>query len=97
MKKLSVEEVKHVAHLARIAISEEEIEKYQVRLGALYEMIDQIHEIKGYNDDMMITPFDEEPSLRKDEVGPMLSFEEVLLNAPRKNGKFIEVPVVVNE
>ncbi len=97
MEKLSVEEVKHIAHLARIAVTEEEIEKYRVSLAKLFEMIDQIHLIEGYNDDMMFSPCEEEAILRKDEIGDMLKEDEVLLNAPHKNGKFIEVPVMLNE
>ncbi len=97
MKKLSVEEVKHVAHLARIQVSDEEIESYRTRLGALYEMVDGIHEIEGYSEEMMITPVEEVCSLRKDEVGAMLDGASVLSNAPKTNGKFIEVPVVINE
>lgn len=99
MEKLSVEEVKHVAHLARIQVTDEEIEKYRVSLAKLYNMIDGIHEIKGYNDDIMISPIfeEEEVVLRTDTVGGMVSVDEVLQNAPRRNGKFVEVPVVINE
>ena len=97
MEKLSKEEVRHVAHLARIYLSEEEIEKYRITLAKLYEAIDKIHEVKGYNDEIMISPVDEVARLRKDEVGVMLERKEALSNAPKTNGKFIEVPVMISE
>ena len=45
--KLTREEVLHVAHLARINISEEEIEMYQMNLK---QMIDEIDKIKDLDD-----------------------------------------------
>ena len=97
MEKLSVEEVKHIAHLARIFLTDEEIEKYRVSLAQLFEMIDEIHQIKGYDEEIMICPWQSDSSLREDKVGKMLTEEEVLKNAPCKNGRFIEVPVMLNE
>ena len=35
--------------------------------------------------------------LREDVVGDMLSAKEATINAPKKNGSFIEVPVMINE
>ena len=46
MDKLTKEEVLHVADLARIELSEEEIEKYQVQLKQLMNDIDKIKEVK---------------------------------------------------
>ena len=43
MEKLTREEVKHVAHLARIGVSEEEIEKYQIDLAKMIDEIDKIY------------------------------------------------------
>ncbi len=97
MEKLSQEEVKHIAHLARIRLTDDEVEKYRVSLAKLFESVDEIHEIKGYNDEILIAPWKEDTTLREDHVEEMLSQEEVLQNAPAKNGKFVEVPVMLSE
>ena len=97
MDKLSREEVLHVAHLARISLTEEEIEKFRVQLKVLMDDIDKIKEVKDYDDEMMYTPIEDNTRLREDVVGNMLSASEATINAPKKNGSFIEVPVMINE
>lgn len=97
MDKLSKEEVLHVANLARISLTDEEVEKYRVELKVLIDDIDKIKEVDGYDEEMMYTPVDFNARLREDEVGSMLTAKEVIKNAPKKNGSFIEVPVMINE
>ena len=97
MDRLSREEVLHVAHLARISLTEEEIEKFRVLLKVLMDDIDKIKEDKDFDDEMMYTPIEENTRLRDDVVGEMLSAKEATMNAPKKNGSFIEVPVMINE
>ena len=97
MDRLSKEEVLHVANLARISLTEEEIEKFRVQLKVLMDDIDKIKSVKDYDDEMMYTPIEEVTRLREDVVGEMLSASEATINAPKKNGSFIEVPVMINE
>ena len=96
-EKLTRVEVEHVAHLARIALSEEEIEKYQVDLKKLMNEIDKIKLVEGYDKNMMFSPVCDSAFLRSDEKGEMLTSKEALANVPKKNGNFIEVPVMINE
>ena len=97
MEKLSREEVLHVAELARIKISEEEIKKYQVQLKQIMDSVDKIKDVKGYDDEMLIANWSEQTSLREDESGEMLNPKKVIENAPRHSGNYIEVPVVIGE
>ena len=97
MDKLSREEVLHVAHLARISLTDEEIEKYRGDLKVLMDDIDKIKEVKDFDSEMMYTPINSNTRLRDDVIGDMLSANEVMINAPKKNGSFIEVPVMINE
>ena len=94
---LSREEVLHVADLARISLSEEEISKYQIQLKKLLNDVEKINEVKGYDDDILIACWDNNTELRKDEEGTMLDPKEVVNNAPRHSGNYIEVPVVIGE
>ena len=95
--KLTKEEVLHVADLARISLTEEEISKYQVELKKLLNDVEKINEVKGYDDDILIACWDNNTELRKDEEGTMLDPKEVVNNAPRHSGNYIEVPVVIGE
>lgn len=94
---LTREEVLHVADLARISLTEEEISKYQVELKELLNDVEKINEVKGYDDDILIACWEENTELRKDESGEMLNPKEVVENAPRHSGNYIEVPVVIAE
>ena len=95
--KLTKEEVLHVARLARIKVTEDEIEKYQVELKQILNEVEKINDIKGYDDDMLIAPWSDETKARKDEEKEMLDAKEVLKNVPRNSGNYIEVPVVIGE
>ena len=97
MDKLSRKEVLHVAHLARISLTEEEIEKFRGDLKILMDDIDKIKDVKDFDDEMMYTPINDNTRLREDVVGDMLNAKETTINAPKKNGSFIEVPVMINE
>ena len=96
MEKLTREEVLHVAELARIKLSEEEIGKYQVELKKLLNDVEKINEVKGYDDEILISCWEENTKLRKDEKGEMLNPKEVLENVPRHSGNYIAVPVVIS-
>jgi len=95
--KLSKEEVLHVAELARIKLSDEEVEKYQVELKKLLDDVEKINDVKGYDDDFLIACWSEFTKMRKDEAGTMLNPKEVIAQSPRHSGNYIEVPVVISE
>ena len=95
--KLTREEVLHVAELARIKITEEEIEKYQVELKQLLNDVEKINEVKGYDEDILISNWSNETVLREDEAKEMLNPKTVIEHAPRHSGNYIEVPVVISE
>ena len=96
-ERLTKEEVLHVAELARIEVTEEEIEKYQVELKKLLNDVEKINDVKGYDEEIMIAPWSHNTELRKDTEGEMLDPKMVLENAPRHSGNYIQVPVVIGE
>lgn len=96
-ERLSDEVVEHVASLARIEITEEEKEKYAYDLKKLLNEVEKISEIKNFDEELLITPVNHTVELRSDENKNTISFEEVKKNAPRTNGNFVEVPVMINE
>ena len=95
--KLTREEVLHVANLARIKLTDEEIAKFQVSLKKLLDDVEKIKDVKGYDDEILISCWPDNTKLRKDEPGEMLDPKSVLNNAPHHAGNYIEVPVVIGE
>ena len=92
---LTKEEVLHVAHLARIEITEEELEKYQRDLKILFDEIDKIKDLNDFDEDKMIAPWENDFDINRESVS--VDKDNLLLNVPKKKGNFIEVPVMVNE
>ena len=97
MDKLTKEEVLHVAHLARIRVTDDEIEKYQVDLKKLLDDVDKIKDIEVENKELLVTPVEHESVLRKDDDTRSVDFNELKKNVPATTGNFVEVPVMVNE
>lgn len=97
MDKLTKEEANHIAHLARIGMSDSDVEIFQVELKKLLDEVSKITDVKGYDDEIMFTPSENKATMREDIEGEMLSAKEALANAPKKNGNFVEVPVMINE
>lgn len=97
MNKLSRKEVLHVAHLARIKVTDEEIEKYQIDLKKLLDDVDKINDIEVETDELLVTPTTQEASLRSDQETRSIDFDEVKKNVPAVTGNFVEVPVMIGE
>lgn len=98
MEKLTKEEVKHVADLARLNINEDEIEKYSVQLNDILTEIDKILSVEiDENEEMLISTTDAVNRLNEDEVGKMLTKEEIFKNTKNKSGDYIIVPKVLND
>ena len=95
--RLTKEEVLHVARLARIDLTEEEIEKYRYQLKTLMDDVDKIKSVELKDDERLIAPTMEKATLREDHPGEMLDPEEIMKNVPVSNGNFVEVPVMIDE
>ena len=86
---LTIEEVKHVAHLARVRLSEEELDKLQSDLSHILGHIDMLKEVDVGNVPPTAQVTDLANVVREDEVRPSLPREDVLANAPnQRDGMF---------
>lgn len=97
MEKLTKEEVLHVANLAKLELQEDEIEKYSIKLKEILNKIDEIKKIDVETDEILIAPYTNDCKTNEDEVGCMLTKEEVLKNAPHTYDPYIEVRGVFDE
>ena len=86
------EEVLHVAKLARLDLSEEEVERLTQELGAILEAVGKVSELDL--DDVPPTshPLELVNDWREDEPRPSLGLDEVFANAPEREGNLFRVP-----
>ena len=97
MATLSRADVEHVAHLARLGLTDEELERLE---GQLNHILDQYAILAtGPTDHIAPTAqtIELENILREDVVRPSLSVDAVLANAPARDGDFIVVPAILDE
>ncbi len=92
---VDAETVRRVAHLARIAVAEEEIEHLQGELNAILAFVEQLAEVDvaGIEPMTSVTPMAME--MRKDEVTDGGIVDAVMANAPAREDHFFLVPKVV--
>ncbi|WP_411954855.1 Asp-tRNA(Asn)/Glu-tRNA(Gln) amidotransferase subunit GatC [Alkalibacillus sp. S2W] len=96
MSKISKDQVKHVADLARLAISEEEAEKYSEQLSAIIDFSEQLNELDTTNVEPTTHVLDMKNVMRADEPKEWISKEDALKNAPdQKDGQF-RVPSILD-
>ena len=88
------DEVLHVAKLARLALSEEEIEKFGAQLSAILEAVGKVSELDLEGVPATSHPLDLVNVLAEDEPALCLSREDALANAPDPEGGFFGVPAV---
>ena len=95
MKPLSKEEVCYVAHLARLELSPEEVEKYQKELSRILDYVAQIQSLDTSDIPATFQNFPRKNVFRADEVGKSLPVEEVLKNAPEREGNYFKMPRIL--
>jgi aspartyl-tRNA(Asn)/glutamyl-tRNA(Gln) amidotransferase subunit C len=93
--KLSREEVLHIARLARIALTEEEIARLSDQLSNLLEHFQVLQEVDTDNVPPTANPVDLRSVMREDKVSPSMPVEDVMLNAPRREDDFFRVKPVL--
>jgi aspartyl-tRNA(Asn)/glutamyl-tRNA(Gln) amidotransferase subunit C len=95
MGTLSRADVEHVAHLARLGLTAEEMTRFE---GQLNHILDQ-YAILTQLDTDAIPPtaqtIELENILREDVAGPSLTVDEALANAPAREGDHVVVPAII--
>ena len=92
---ISRDEVKYIAGLARLTLTEEEIELYAQQLSDILGYIEQLNELDVEKVEPMSHVLDIVNVMREDKHLPSLTREEVLANAPEHDGEHFKVPRVV--
>ncbi len=89
---ISRDDVLHVAGLARLDLSKDEIERFQEQLNAILEAVGKVAELDLSDVEPTAHPLDLVNAWAEDEPRPSLSVEEALANAPDREGDFFRVP-----
>jgi aspartyl-tRNA(Asn)/glutamyl-tRNA(Gln) amidotransferase subunit C len=96
MSEVDADTVRRIAHLARIAVAEGEVENLRIELNAMLAFVEQLNEVnvEGVEPMTSVTPM--VMKKRADVVTDGNDAEAVLKNAPQSAGHFYLVPKVVD-
>jgi len=89
---ISRDEVVHVARLARLALTEEELDRFAGQLDAILEAVGKVAELDLADVEPTLHPLALSNVLAEDEPRPSLSVEEALANAPDSEDGAFRVP-----
>jgi len=93
--KLTAEEVRHIALLAKLGISDEEVEKFRVQLSDILGHFEELEKVDTTGLPPTAQSVNLENVLRPDEVLPSLPVPEVLANAPAQEENSFKVNAVL--
>ena len=95
--KVSKKEVEKIASLARLSLSEKELESRTNDMNNILNYMDSLNEINTDGVEELLNVHDMNNSLREDEYSDSISKKDVLKNSPSKNENYIEVPLTVKK
>lgn len=95
MSRISMDQVKHVAHLARLAITEDEAANLTKQLDAIITFAEQLNELDTDNVEPTSHVLELKNVLREDVAKKGLPREDVLKNAPDHQDGQIKVPSIL--
>ncbi|HEY1680983.1 MAG TPA: Asp-tRNA(Asn)/Glu-tRNA(Gln) amidotransferase subunit GatC [Candidatus Tumulicola sp.] len=90
-------DVRYVARLARIALTDEEVDRFSEQLGDLLHHVDALSELDTNSVAATAQVVESRNVTRSDERRPSLDRETVLEQAPRRQGNFFRVPRIIAE
>ena len=89
---ISPEEVRHVAQLARLKLTDEELARLGEQLSAILDAVGKVSELDLSDVPPTAHPLDLVNVWGEDEPRPSLLVEDALANAPDRDGSFFRVP-----
>ena len=95
--KITLAEVERVARLARLDLSEPEMERMRSQLDAILTYIDKLRQLNTGGVEPTSHAIPMVNVMREDEVRPSLPADEMLANAPEREADFFRVPKIIEE
>lgn len=96
-KKIDEAQVRKVAKLSRLELTEAEVEEFTGQLSAILDYVEKINELDTTNVEPMAHCLPISNVFRRDCVRESLGTEKALANAPQRDGKFFKVPKILDD
>jgi aspartyl-tRNA(Asn)/glutamyl-tRNA(Gln) amidotransferase subunit C len=97
MSEITREEVAHLAELARIDLTEDELHSLTDQLGQIIQAVAQVNEVAAPDVPATSHPLPLQNVFREDVPGPTLSTEQVFSGAPEVESHMFRVPSILGD
>ena len=94
---LSRDEVLHIARLARLAVTDEEVEKFRIQLSDILEHFEELKKLDTSQIQPTAQSIPLENVMRDDVIETSYSSEDILANAPHREDNSFRVRAVLEE
>ena len=94
--KVDKETVEKMAHLSRLELKNDELEKMQNDLSNILDWADKLNELDTDSIEPVISMSDNKNIMREDVTKEHISHHDALKNAPRKDSDYVRVPKVLD-
>jgi aspartyl-tRNA(Asn)/glutamyl-tRNA(Gln) amidotransferase subunit C len=88
-------DVEHIAHLARLALTDSEREKFAAQLASILSYVEKLKELETSGIEPTSHVVTIGNVVREDKVSPSLAKDDALMNAPDRAGDFYRVPKII--
>ncbi len=88
-------DVKHIALLARLSLTEEERERFGSQLSSILSYVGKLNEIDTSGIESASHVLEMKNIMREDELRSSLPVDDALMNAPDRSGNFYRVPKII--
>ena len=96
MPPVDADQVRRIARLARLELTDAEIEQFRPQLAAILAYFDQLQQIDTTGVEPLSHPLPISNVVREDIPQPSLPTETALQNAAQREGDFFRVPTVID-
>lgn len=94
---ISRADVEHVARLARLGLTDAEVDEMQVQLSRILEAVARLRDVDTSHIGPTAQVIALENVMRDDVATPGIDREAALANAPRREGPMLRVPIILEE
>lgn len=94
---ISKEDIKHVATLAKLEFTDEELEKFTAQMDDIIDMADQLGEVDVQNVAPTTQVVAEKNVFREDVIVKGESRDDLFKNVPESQDGFIKVPTIIDK
>ena len=96
-KKITKEEVKKIAALSKLSLSESELKNHTKDMNNILDYMDLLNEIDTSNVEELVNVHDATSNLREDTSEASIPKDKVIDNSPESKDDYIEIPLVVKK